>query len=119
MGTEEMSPCPSWPQRFHPPPPFANAARGLHRNIIWVYLRYLTGNHRVHCSFFFFLLLFKANGSESERSTVTPAEMCSDWENRWKKVALTKLVVWQLLTGQHSATLELGGALCITRRFKG
>lgn len=31
---------------------------------------------------FFSLLLFKANGSENEQPTVTPAEMSDDWENR-------------------------------------
>lgn len=31
--------------------------------------------------FFFFLLLFKANGSESEQSAVTPAEIDDDLEN--------------------------------------
>lgn len=35
----------------------------------------------MHCSFFF-LLLFKANGSENERSTMTPAEISDDSENR-------------------------------------
>lgn len=79
-GTEETNWCPSLPKRFH-----SNALRSRCK---WFAPEYYLGVFTVSywkpqsaLYFFFSLLLFKADGSESEQSAVTPAEIYEDLEN--------------------------------------
>lgn len=80
MGTEEMNPVHTGPKDsiLRPLRLLPVVCTGILSGCI-----YGISLETTECTVdFFSLLLFKAIGSENERSRVTPAEMFRDWENR-------------------------------------